>query len=383
MKISTNNVFGFLGGISLLIFPVFFDSKFNSSLFSAIIYMVLVSVGMIISLFFFAKLFYVKPVLIFTIAFVLELGIYLSFFAVKNNWIQSQTINQKYHYFYTSYLRSLTTFQKGLGQYDIDLFYTLQPGKGENSNLEFSNTYQINSKGLRDDEASLNYPEIIVLGDSHTMGFGVEQEDTYSNRLETSLQKKVLNAGISSYGSAREFLMYKRLKSDSCKTIIWQYCPNDAEENKSFLDNKNQLHISSEEVYNSSCNRNFIRSNYYPFKLLFEGVSHSFRKFITKKVIESQKIDISSECLNFFKIISLLQKTFDGNIIVFNLESHSASNDFFLQAEKTLTSKKITLIDFTKILTKEHYYKIDGHINSSGHQKIAHQLKSIILNNSK
>jgi len=383
MKIhfSKFNIFGIIGSIMLLILPIFFSNQFYISFSTAIFYMLLVAIGMSLFLFFLSQIIGVKTIYIFTIAVIFELGIYTSFIAIKNNWIESPSFNQKIQNFYVSYLRGLATFQYDLSQYDAQLFYTLQQGQVENSNIEFSNIYHINSEGLRDDEPSLNFPEIIVLGDSHAMGFGVNQEETFSNILETHTQSKVLNTGISSYGSAREYIMFQRLKKDSCKTIIWQYCPNDADENKYFLENKNLLDISSESEYNSACHKNFIKSSYYPFKLTFEGISHIFRKLTRQKNSDYQPIDITTQCSNFFKIINLLQKNFNGKIIVFNIETHNTSDEFFLNAEKILASKKIEniqLIDFTKNLNKEDFYIIDGHMKASGHQKIGQTLFEIL-----
>src|SRR5687768_4014732 len=62
--------------------------------------------------------------------------------------------------------------QYDCGQYDPKLFYRLKPGECTFTNTEFSVLNQINRKGLRDDERSLEAPEIIVLGDSYTMGWG-------------------------------------------------------------------------------------------------------------------------------------------------------------------------------------------------------------------
>src|SRR5262245_57014930 len=54
------------------------------------------------------------------------------------------------------------------------LGYTLRPGSCTFSGPEFSNRFDVNRLGLRDDEKSLDAPEIIVLGDSEAMGWGVD-----------------------------------------------------------------------------------------------------------------------------------------------------------------------------------------------------------------
>jgi len=41
--------------------------------------------------------------------------------------------------------------------------------------VEFTNEVRVNHLGVRDDEASLVAPDVIVIGDSHAMGWGVDQ----------------------------------------------------------------------------------------------------------------------------------------------------------------------------------------------------------------
>src|SRR5262247_1177276 len=60
------------------------------------------------------------------------------------------------------------------GRYDPRLTYMLRFGGCHFTNVEFDTDIKVNSFGLRDDEDSLKDPEVIVLGDSQAMGFGVE-----------------------------------------------------------------------------------------------------------------------------------------------------------------------------------------------------------------
>ena len=50
-----------------------------------------------------------------------------------------------------------------------------------------------------------------MLGDSHAMGWGVEQEEALPQVLARKSGRKVLNAAVSSYGTVREMLMLDRL----------------------------------------------------------------------------------------------------------------------------------------------------------------------------
>ena len=148
--------------------------------------------------------------------------------------------------YYIGVHRSIVQIEPTCANYDPELTYTLKPGNCRFNNIEFQTGYSINSLGLRDSEESLVAPEIIALGDSFTMGWGVNGSETFAKVLENRTGKKVLNAGISSYGTAREVLLLKRLDQSNLKHLIVQYNSGDFFENDTFVDNGWRLPISSE-----------------------------------------------------------------------------------------------------------------------------------------
>jgi hypothetical protein len=127
------------------------------------------------------------------------------------------------------------------GEYDPELTYRLRPGMCIFSELEFSTRYEINSLGVRDDEPSLAAPEIVVLGDSFAMGWGVEQEEAFPSVLEERSGRKVLNAAVSSYATAREFGMLGRIDLGQARYLIVQYASNDFEENRLYALQGNRI----------------------------------------------------------------------------------------------------------------------------------------------
>lgn len=83
---------------------------------------------------------------------------------------------------------------------------------------------RINSQGLRDYEYSLQKPQgvyrVMMLGDSTTFGWGVEQRDTAAKFLERKLnghlppgynKVEVLNAGVGNYDTVQEVTYYETL----------------------------------------------------------------------------------------------------------------------------------------------------------------------------
>src|SRR5688572_20115164 len=120
--------------------------------------------------------------------------------------------------------RNIIQFNPAYARYDSLLYYTLRPGTFVFSNREYQVTFDVNSAGLRDSEHALDHPRVISLGDSFAMGWGVEQDQTYAAGVAAKTGLRVLNAGISSYGTAREIALLKRLQTDSVRFLVFQYC---------------------------------------------------------------------------------------------------------------------------------------------------------------
>lgn len=117
-------------------------------------------------------------------------------------------------------------------RYDDTLTYTLRPGQCTFSNREFTTRFEINALGFRDDAASLDRPEIIVLGDSLAMGWGVDQDAAFPSVVERLTGRRTLNAGVSSYGTVRELRALERVDRRAVTDVVIQYSSNDLDENE-------------------------------------------------------------------------------------------------------------------------------------------------------
>lgn len=109
-----------------------------------------------------------------------------------------------------------TQAERNFWAYDAMLGWAHQPGqRGRFSHRDFSVSVSINSFGLRDRE----YPvervpgkqRMLVLGDSFTWGFGVEQDEAFSEVLERRHPDwEIINAGVSGYGTDQQLLWLER-----------------------------------------------------------------------------------------------------------------------------------------------------------------------------
>lgn len=293
---------------------------------------------------------------------------------------------EPYRKYYSLVVRSTIQMEPSCARYDKNLFYTLKPGSCNFSNLEFTNKFDINTLGTRDAEDALNDPEIVFLGDSFTMGWGVDQDSCYVNRIKHQTNRKILNAGISSYGTVRELKILERVQRDSLKTIVIQYHPNDAEENKAYFENGNNLKISSREDYDNYSKEVRARPNYF-----FGKHTAFIGKFIIKDFIESRKQwkkseDENNDAKYFINALKHSPVPLQGiDIVVFEASNYNQSDSFLEQLRHEMETniypdyiKRIKIINLGDILSDNDHYILDEHLNPTGHKKIADKLSQIL-----
>ena len=98
-------------------------------------------------------------------------------------------------------------------------------------------TISTNSDGFRDDEYPLQRTDkrrIIFLGDSLTLGWGVEKEQTFEHLLESQLDEKapseVINLGVGNYNTTQEVnLFIDKGAKYKPELVVLFYFINDAE----------------------------------------------------------------------------------------------------------------------------------------------------------
>ncbi len=129
--------------------------------------------------------------------------------------------------------------------FDPDLLYRPRPGSCVFENAEFNTTMHFDAQGARvtpppvsaaGDEGPL--PRVVVVGDSHAMGWGVQDHETFASILASEFGYRTVNLAVSSYGTPRELLRLRRdflLQPDD--VVVIQYCDNDFAENEQYAVN--------------------------------------------------------------------------------------------------------------------------------------------------
>jgi hypothetical protein len=292
---------------------------------------------------------------------------------------------------------NIIQFNPNCSQYNNNLFYILKPSARFSFNgFEYSDSFYTNKLGLRDDEISLSKPEIICLGDSYTMGWGVKQNETFAKVLEKLSNKKVLNAGISSYGTARELKNLYNFDTSNLKYLIIQYGRNDFTENEQFVKANYSLTISPENKYKSAVNVVYWSQLWFPGKhsvsitrSYLNGKISNFLTLKKDKQIDSSKFTLNQSAKYFADI--LLHSAIDFSktkVIVMDISIKELMNNDFLNELKVLIdssyynehfNNNLILVSIADLLDSKDFYILDEHIRASGHQKIAERLNKYII----
>ena len=196
---------------------------------------------------------------------------------------------------------------------------------------------------------------------------GVNDRETFSYLLEKKINRPVYNLGVSGYGTIRELIRFQESKLiDKVDTIIIQYCYNDYGENVGYK--KTTSDIAKKK-----------------YELVKEGVKFSIWKKLRKSfrysiTIPKDILTKKNKATNFDhhnKVFIEVLKKFpflkDKRIIVFYINGHQQKfTNFPSSKSKVFDNLEYTDLDIEN--DTNSFYLIDGHLNSSGHMKIADKL---------
>jgi hypothetical protein len=290
---------------------------------------------------------------------------------------------------YRHFNRMLIQFDPNCSRYHPQLTYVLKAGDCTFANLEFTTRISGNLLGLRDDDRALAGPAVIVLGDSHVMGWGVEHDETLVSVLARRTGLNVLNAGVSSYGTVREMAMLDRLDTTRLRYLIIQYADNDLPENRSFREHNGRIPITSEDDYQTIARYYANQQSYYPGKYVF-------RLFMKVSRLEPPEPDQlvmgtaspTEEAQLFLNVLAHGSHTpFDNvQVIVFEMNEQIRPARPFIAALDVERRKpgylpfiqRLTAVDVAPKLTTDAFYVLDDHMRPHGHQVVGEMLATYV-----
>ena len=257
-------------------------------------------------------------------------------------------------------------------KFDKNLLYIPVEGECIFSNPEFVTKLNFDSSrrlNMIDDNIDSNEKVIAVLGDSFAMGWGVNDDETFSYNLQNLIGKKVLNLGVSSYGTIREI---KRLKLnkfyDQVDTVVIQYHLNDFSENKNLDINKTYSKEEFEKFFASKENNLnivfFLLKNYKKsLRLLFSHLNDLFFENDRK-----EKHNLTEHLNNLEKVINKNLKDEGKRVIVFLI--NEPYQKLIYDEKRVFSDFEFFIID----IKKEHLFIIDDHLNAKGHKFIGRKI---------
>lgn len=274
---------------------------------------------------------------------------------------------------------------------------------------EYSVKISTNSAGMRGQreypvERTYGVGRVLILGDSFSFGFGVEDDEVVSAVLEDQLNEQastgssyeVVNLSVSGFGQAEELVTYRELgRKYAADFVILFYFSNDIGNNavsKLFkLSDDGQI-VRTQNTYLPAVKTREWLYRFAPIRWLFT-YSEAWNLIRNRLSSIVQKSKLREQGLKTFKSTKpeavalteglltqfILDTRADRAVpIIFVIPGKRVESNFPLSAE-AWKDPAIFIVDGRHFLVTDDYYARDAHWRASGHKKAAEQLTELIL----
>jgi lysophospholipase L1-like esterase len=258
--------------------------------------------------------------------------------------------------------------------HDEQLIYKPKNGSCEFDNLEYRTRLNFSDSGRSTGPKPKGDP-IVVLGDSHAMGWGVNDDETFSAQLQGIAGRPVYNLAVSSYGTARELLRLEESGlQEKAETIIIQYCDNDREENVGFKIPTPSEAYEKFRLIQPGSNSNNAKARVDMFLKAYEFTFFLPMKQL-RKAFTGDALDFGP---HYEPLIDTLKKSSgleNKQIIIFYINPFGRRFRGF----PTGRDKQLPNVYFLELeLDANDYYVIDDHMNGAGHKRVAAELAEVL-----
>ena len=287
-------------------------------------------------------------------------------------WISSIQQN-----LYMRATRSVWQSQVSCVDFDDELIYKPKVGACQFNNTEFKTTLNFSAEGRFTGEKPAG-TGIAVIGDSHAMGWGVQDEETFAAQLQKLTRRPVYNLAVSSYGTVREVLrLEKSGLLDKVDTIVIQYCGNDLDENRhgaiSGIDeNRKKFGKITTGKQSFMGLLRMIRKTYgFVFSLPFKRAKAAIAQPARSTQANQPADNFSS---HYQPLMAVLQKhpgLKDKRILIFYNNGRGQRFQGFPAGRDKLLPN-VEFIDVT--VDRGGFYRLDDHMTPAGHKTTAQQL---------
>ncbi len=258
-------------------------------------------------------------------------------------------------------------------------------------------TITSNSLGFRSPEIDQNKKQIIVLGDSHVWGFGVNDVETfpyYLNEMVSKFGYQVSNLGVSGYDLGQYYLFLKKHidKFNNLRLVVLvintendYICTGanfDSGKKKPLFIVENNNLILTNKVINEHCLRNLFSRSYFLGRSWPQNIIGDLLSIAADdRVLNQDELKEVS--------VTLLQKIFElvvnhrAKLLVVikpskkDFVNKTFSLNFFQYVFNELKFKELSCIDYMEVLKKEDqkdlnsFYLEDEHYNRKGNEFLA------------
>lgn len=253
---------------------------------------------------------------------------------------------------------------------DPDLIYVPAIGTCAFDDIEFKTTLTFTAEGRATGPKPAG-TGIAVIGDSHAMGWGANDEETFAAQLQALSGRPVYNLGVASYGTARELIRLQNSGAlDKVDTVILQYCNNDMNENQQFDSaSRQELH---DKVFGPpqtpvQPNRLAQLADGYGYALAapFRSLSESLRR----KNFEPHYVALMPVLAKHRELLA------GKRVIVFYANPYGQRYRNFPSGPDA-TMPNVEFVDLG--LTPADHRKLDNHMTPAGHRKAAERLHAYL-----
>jgi hypothetical protein len=264
--------------------------------------------------------------------------------------------------------RSVWQSQVSCVDFDDELIYKPKIGACQFDNTEFKTTLNFSAEGRFTGEKPAG-TGIAVIGDSHAMGWGVQDEETFAAELQKLTRRPVYNLAVSSYGTVREVLrLEKSGLLDKVDTVIIQYCGNDLDENKSgqisgIEENRKKFKKITTGKQSFMGVLRMIRKTY--------GFAFSFPFKRTKPALAQPSDNFAS---HYQPLMAVLQKHpgLKGKRVLIFYNNGRAQQFQGFPAGKDKLLPNVEFVDVG--VDANGFYRLDDHMTATGHKQTAASL---------
>ncbi len=265
------------------------------------------------------------------------------------------------------------------------------------NNREFNTTVTTNKLGYRDDEISLNNPDVLILGDSYAWGWGVDENDGVEKLYEKQTGKKAINLSVPGYSSIQELLTlfaWERRGPLQGKHIFLFFCFNDLPDNENtsfnafpyFVKSNNgiQLHTPDKEGFDKwqeATNNWMIKNSFASKDILSFYTIAAIKNMGNKDVYKdyqttTNRLNGAEAFIYVAENLAALQQQQQARITVIYIPTYN----YYLTGEQDVSNKlaadvcnklHLKFADLSTVLRKEDYYPLDKHWTADGHRKVA------------